>query len=127
MRQFSMADMFANLAHFKSFARVCLGSKLICVDQPRRSARRPPVQTNVQTPLFPLIKLTREFIWEENRSPRIAFNYLYYLPEEGGLNLLDIRDNRNHVVERIPKPIAVETFMSEDSRHLHRRGSTTIL
>ena len=77
-----------------------------------------------------LIKLTRDFIWEENKSPRITLDYLYYLPEEGGLNLRhqsEKRSNRNHVVERIPKPIAIETFMSENNRRLHRRGSTTIL
>jgi hypothetical protein len=47
-----------------------------------------------------LIKLIRNFIWEENATPRIALEYLYYPIKKGGLNLLDIRA-RNEAIEII--------------------------
>src|SRR6266850_1786257 len=38
-----------------------------------------------------LTKITCEFIWEEDSSPRIALDFLHCPPEEGGLGLLDIK------------------------------------
>ena len=45
-----------------------------------------------------LTKITRDFIWEDDSSPRIALATLYCPIEEGGLNLLDIRA-RNDAIE----------------------------
>ncbi len=47
-----------------------------------------------------LTKITRDFIWEENETPRIVLNYLHYQPEEGGLGLLDL-EARNEAIEII--------------------------
>lgn len=44
------------------------------------------------------VNMTRNFIWEENTSPRIALEYLHYPVEEGGLNLLDLR-TRNEAID----------------------------
>ena len=44
--------------------------------------------------------IIRNFIWEENTSPRIALKYLHNKVEEGGLNLLNIRA-RNEAIEII--------------------------
>jgi hypothetical protein len=38
-----------------------------------------------------LTKITRDFIWDDDSSPRIALETLYRPIEEGGLNLLDIK------------------------------------
>ena len=45
-----------------------------------------------------LIKVIRNFIWEDDSSPRIALNVLYLPTSEGGLNLLNIRA-RNEAIE----------------------------
>ena len=45
-----------------------------------------------------LTKITRNFIWEDDSSPRIALATLYCPIEEGGLNLLDIKA-RNEAIE----------------------------
>ncbi|KAF8490098.1 hypothetical protein F5888DRAFT_1743222 [Russula emetica] len=45
-----------------------------------------------------LVKITRNFLWEENTSPRIVLEYLHYPVEEGGLDLLDLRA-RNEAIE----------------------------
>jgi len=47
-----------------------------------------------------LIKIERDFIWEENTSLRIAIDYLYCTVEEGSLNLLDIH-TRNEAIKII--------------------------
>jgi hypothetical protein len=47
-----------------------------------------------------LVKITRNFIWDDSTVPRIALGYLYYPIKEGGLNLLDIRA-RNEAIEII--------------------------
>jgi ribonuclease HI/exonuclease III len=45
-----------------------------------------------------LIKLIREFMWEDDSSPRIALETLYQPIAQGGINLLDIRA-RNEAIE----------------------------
>ena len=45
-----------------------------------------------------LTKITRDFIWEDDSSPRIALEILFRPIEEGGLNLLDIKA-RNDAIE----------------------------
>ena len=45
-----------------------------------------------------LTKMTRDFMWEDDSSPRIALDILQRPIEEGGLNLLDIRA-RNEAIE----------------------------
>ena len=45
-----------------------------------------------------LMKMIRNFIWEDNKSPRVTLEYLHYPCEEGGLNLLDIKV-RNEAIE----------------------------
>jgi hypothetical protein len=47
-----------------------------------------------------LIKITRDFIWDDSTRPRIAMETLYRPTEEGGLNLLDI-SARNKAIEII--------------------------
>ena len=47
-----------------------------------------------------LTKIARNFMWEDDSSPRIALNYLSLPPQEGGLNLLDIHA-RNEAIEII--------------------------
>src|SRR5258708_1162613 len=42
-----------------------------------------------------LIKTMRNFIWEENKSPRIALEQLYKPVSKGGLNLLNITATNN--------------------------------
>ncbi len=45
-----------------------------------------------------LTKIIRNFIWEENTSPRIALDQLYHPIDQGGLNLLNLKA-RNEAVE----------------------------
>ena len=45
-----------------------------------------------------LIKTIRNFMWEDDSSPRIALDLLQRPPEEGGLGLLDIKA-RNEAIE----------------------------
>jgi ribonuclease HI len=45
-----------------------------------------------------LTKMIRDFIWEDDSSPRIALNTLYQPIEQGGLNLLDLQA-RNEAIE----------------------------
>ena len=45
-----------------------------------------------------LTKITRDFLWGDDSSPRIALDTLYRPIEEGGLNLLDIKA-RNEAIE----------------------------
>ena len=45
-----------------------------------------------------LTKITCDFIWEDDSSPRIALETLYHPIENGGLNLLDIKA-RNDAIE----------------------------
>jgi hypothetical protein len=45
-----------------------------------------------------LIRIMRNFIWEENNPPRIALEYLHYPVEESGINLLDLKA-RNEAIE----------------------------
>ena len=45
-----------------------------------------------------ITKIVRDFIWEENVTPRIALDYLHQKTEEGGLNLLDLKA-RNEAIE----------------------------
>ena len=47
-----------------------------------------------------LTKLIREFMWEDDSSPRIALEMLQRPVEEGGLNLLDLKA-RNEAIEII--------------------------
>ena len=45
-----------------------------------------------------LIKMTRDFMWEEDSSPQIALDALQHPIEEGGLNLLNL-EARNEAIE----------------------------
>jgi ribonuclease HI len=45
-----------------------------------------------------LTKIIRDFIWEDDSSPRISIDILYRPIEEGGLNLLDVK-SRNDAIE----------------------------
>ena len=45
-----------------------------------------------------ITKITWNFIWEDNKSLRVALGVLQYPHEEGGLNLLDIKV-RNKAIE----------------------------
>ena len=45
-----------------------------------------------------LTKIIRNFMWEDNKSPRVTLEYLHYPHKEGGLNLLDIKA-RNEAIE----------------------------
>lgn len=45
-----------------------------------------------------ITNIVRDFIWEENITPRIALDYLQQKIEEGGLNLLDLKA-RNEAIE----------------------------
>ena len=45
-----------------------------------------------------LTKMIRNYMWEDDSSPRIALDILQRPIEEGGLNLLDIRA-RNEGIE----------------------------
>ena len=53
--------------------------------------------THIETALT---KLIREFMWEDDSSPRIALEMLQRPVEEGGLNLLDLKA-RNEAIEII--------------------------
>lgn len=45
-----------------------------------------------------LTKMTRDFLWEDDSSPRIALSTLHQPIEQGGLNLLDLQA-RNEAIE----------------------------
>lgn len=45
-----------------------------------------------------LLKITRDYMWEDDSSPRIAMDFLHRPIEQGGLNLLDIQA-RNEAIE----------------------------
>jgi hypothetical protein len=45
-----------------------------------------------------LTKIIRDFMWEEDSSPRIALDFLHRPPDTGGLGLLDIRA-RNEAID----------------------------
>ena len=47
-----------------------------------------------------LTKITRQFMWEDDSSPRIAMELLHKPMEEGGLNLIDIQA-RNEAIDII--------------------------
>ena len=47
-----------------------------------------------------LTKIIRDFLWEEDSSPRIALDFLHRSRNEGGLDLLDIK-SRNEAIELI--------------------------
>ena len=47
-----------------------------------------------------LVKLIRDFVWENNIHPRIALEHLHRPLSEGGLNLLDIKA-RNEAIELV--------------------------
>ena len=45
-----------------------------------------------------LTKIIRDFMWEEDSSPRISLDFLHLPPDAGGLGLLDIR-SRNEAID----------------------------
>ena len=45
-----------------------------------------------------ITKMTRDFIWDQDTSPRMALEHLYRRIDEGGLNILNIRA-RNEAIE----------------------------
>ena len=45
-----------------------------------------------------LTKIMRDFMWEDDSSPRIALDILYHPIEEGGLNLLNLK-SRNEAID----------------------------
>jgi len=47
-----------------------------------------------------LIRLTHDFIWQDNTHPRIALRILFHMVDEGRLNLLDL-STRNKAIEII--------------------------
>ena len=47
-----------------------------------------------------LIKIIRDYVWDNDARQRIAIEYLYYPLDQGGLNLLDIKA-RNEAIELV--------------------------